>query len=404
MKKFLLIAVLGVLAYGAWMFTPGSSQPIAPATIAVSEGEFLAYTTHNGIVESRNVVVITSQFSGNATAVELAAEGSTVQPGDTLVRFDSSKLEQELVKLKSQHALAKAALSSLVNAKLPLEVSSLEASLVETMASLQTEKEYLGDSLKLHKNGMISDQEIKQQERKVKNWLAKQAKLEMELELTVNHLHPSAIQQAEAKLLSAKNSLRLTQEQLLATSITAPSSGVVVYKPLNISGDHRTIRIGDNIYPNQTLMVLPDMDNLLVHCEIPESEISLLQTGREALLRPLAFPDMELSGTVQSVGSVAQSLPGKPAWQKYFHVTIGISKPDPRIRPGMSITAHVISSYNELAMLVPRRTVKWQGDVATAIRVDGESYSSIELSLGKANNQYYELLKGAEPGDLLLVQ
>jgi multidrug resistance efflux pump len=374
------------------------------ATANVTRGEFAVRSVYNGKLEARNVVTITSTFEGMATVVDLASEGAEVGPGDVLVRFDSASLERELVKLEKEHALAKSELTALKQAKLPLELRGLELALIEVRGTLKAERQYLSDSVDLQKDGLISDQEVKQQELKVKGLESKHDKLKLEYQLTKEYLQPSALEAARTKLLSASQALALARRQLENTVIVAPSSGVVVYKPLNISGEYRTVRVGDNIYRNQQFIVLPDMRDLVVHCDIPESELSRVTLGGEVFVRPLAYADLTLPGTVLSIGSVAQSLPQRPAWQKFFHVVIEVDEFDPRLRPGMSVTAHVLSFYKPDVTLIPRRAVSWDAGRALSKVVVGRSYVTRELTLGMANDMYYEVISGVESGDKVLIQ
>ena len=63
--------------------------------------------------------------------------------------------------------------------------------LFEARTDLEAEGQYLADSLELKKENLISAQELKQQQRKVKSLQSKVDKLTMEYRLTQDYLHPS---------------------------------------------------------------------------------------------------------------------------------------------------------------------------------------------------------------------
>ena len=382
-----------------------SSEDFVEAKIVdVKVGEFAVHAVYNGKLESRNMVTILSKFRGTATVVELTAEGSQISAGDLLVRFDSTKLEQDLVKFEKEYALAESELRSLEQAKLPLELRELELLLLETRSEKKAEKQYLRDSISLQKDKLISEQELKQQQLKVKNIESRLSKIEMEFRLTREYLHPASLEVARTKLLSAKQALRLAREQLKHSLVLAPTSGIVVYKQLNIGGEFRTIRVGDDLFPNQPFMVLPDMQKMVVHIDVPESELSRIKLNGEAFVRPLAYRDLTLPGTIETIGAVAQTLPGRPSWQKYFHVMIRIDEIDPDIRPGMSVTAHVLSFYKPEAILISRRGVSWDAGKAVSKVVHGNSFVTRELTLGLANDMYYEVIEGVKSGDRVVIQ
>jgi multidrug efflux pump subunit AcrA (membrane-fusion protein) len=113
---------------------------------------------------------------------------------------------------------------------------------------------------------------------------------------------------------------------------------------------------------------------------------------------------MRLSGVVESVSSMAQSPPGRPSWQRFFHVVIGFKDKDvdPRLRPGMSVTAHILSYHNPEAILIPRTAVGWESGKPFVNVVNGSSHERRQIKLGMANEKMYEVIEGLKPGEEIL--
>jgi multidrug efflux pump subunit AcrA (membrane-fusion protein) len=166
--------------------------------------------------------------------------------------------------------------------------------------------------------------------------------------------------------------------------------GVTSYRPINVGGEFRVVRIGDTVYPNQPFMVLPNIDDLVIHIEVPENELSSVQAGNKVLIYPVAFPRLKLNGVVRSVGAVAQSSPLHPAWQKYFRA--------------MSVTANVFAYSNQDATVIPRTTVSWENGQPFAEVVTGSKVEKRLLELGMANNELFEVVDGVSPGDGLVIK
>jgi multidrug efflux pump subunit AcrA (membrane-fusion protein) len=365
----------------------------------VTRGEFTVYSTHDGIVESRRMTTISSRYQGAATLVELAEEGRRVKAGDVLARFDASEIETRMMKLEQELAIARSELDALKNAELPLQRTTLELALEDANRKLEAERSYLEDSIDLRRDNMVSEQEVLLQRRKVRNLEAEAEKARLELELTSDFLHPAALSKAKTAVFTAEQSLNVAREQLRNSQILAPAAGVVVYKPLSLGSEFRRVRIGDTLYPNQPFMVLPDMSDLVVALDVPEAELQSVPPGASCLVLPVSYPDLRLTGSVESIGAIAQSIPGKPAWQKYFHVTIGIPGSDPRVRPGMSVVARIVSYRNDNALLVPRRAVSWSGDRARVRVFSDGGFEDRSVVPGKANLGEYEILDGLAVGD-----
>lgn len=406
MKRWLIISIppIGLFVYYL-LFVAGLNPPASQArTTEVVRGPLAVWSAYEGRLEARKVVMIMSRFRGNATVIELAPEASKVSKGDVLVRFDSSGLEREVLKLKRDYALAKSELKSLKQAKLPLEIRDLEMELMKTRSALSAEQQYLDACIELAKKNLVSEQETEKQRSKVTEIKTQLETLELRMRLTKKYLHPSELRRAKAKLNSVKQELKIAREQLKNSVVLAPSDGVVVYKQIYVGTEFRVVRIGDSIFPNQPFIMLPDMSNLEVYLDVPEVELAMIQKGKDVFIRPLAYPEVRLPGLVETIGSMAQNLPDKPGWQKFFHVVIGLKDFDSRLKPGMSVTAHILSYYSPHTILIPRTTVWWEVEKPFA-KVLTDSYQETrELKLGMANEEYYEVLEGLKPGDEVIIE
>ena len=391
-----LFAILLLILLGSGMFRSGGREK---NVFEVRPAPFEVWTVYDGSLESRVQKDIMSVMGGSAAVMELAPEGAQVREGDVLVRFDSSQAERDVLKLERDCAAAKAEYESLSKAKLPLELRDLEARLGDARVTRASEARYLEDCRQLRGEMLISEQEVKQQEIKVEAANAQVDNLEFQLDLTRKYLHPSALERAEAAMVAAEQELTLARKQLDNCTVKAPADGMVVYRPVHVGGEYRTVRVGDTLYRNLPFMALPDMSKPLVQCNVPESELSLVRVGSDAQVVPVAYPDLKLRGKVESVGSMAQSVVGRPDWQRYFRVTIGLVESDARLRSGMSVRAHILSYAALDAMAIPRTAVRWENDRPSCEVIRVGRKIRRDLQLGTANEQFFEVLKGLEPGE-----
>ena len=403
-KKIILWIVCGVALLLLWGMGVGRRDTPKSGIGEISMAPFEVWSVYEGSLEARRLENVMSQLSGSATIVELAAEGTRVKKGDLLVRFDSSQLERDLLKLERDYALARADLDGLEKAKLPLELRDLESKLREAQSQRDAETQYLEDSRQLLKEELISEQEVKQQELKTMAASALVASIELQLDLTQKHLHPSILERARATLSSADQELKIARQQLEKCTVTSKVDGMVVYQPVHVAGEYRTVRVGDTIYRNQPFLALPDMTDPVVRCEIPESELSRVKTGNEVRIVPISYPDLLLHGVVEYVGSMAQNISGRSGWLRYFHVVIGLKEIDPRLRSGMSVRVSVLTHHNPQALQIPRAAVNWdQGIPSCEVLRFGRKIRR-DLKLGMANEQYFEVLSGVDNGDSVVLR
>jgi len=401
MKNLLLAIIVTVLTGGC------GQQPAPPAAARnetlVIRGPLSVWTPCDGTLEARRVETILSRFQGRATLIELVPEGSQVKRGDLLVRLDGSQLETDLVKLKNESARAESELDALEHATIPLEMQDFDVQLNDLHYQYNTEKKILEDTRELVERKLVSRREIEDQELKLASLEAKAAQIQQHRKLAEAHLHPAKLTQARAAVNAARQQMSLAQQQFSNCVITAPSDGLAVYLPLHVGNEYRTLRVGDTLYPNQPFLCIPDMREFIVPCFIPESDLVRVRAGQSALVTPLAFPDLHLAATVESLGIMAQTQPGYPSWQKYFRIVIRIDQLDERLRPGMSIHVEVCSYTRPDAILIPRVAVQWeQGNASCQVRTfRGTERHAIKLGWNDA--RVHEVIEGVAPGDRLVV-
>ena len=381
---------------------PGSSPPAAEGDTVI-RGPLSVWTSCEGTLEARRVETIFSRFQGRGTLIEMAPEGTQVKQGDVLARLDGADLENELVKLKNELVRAEAKLDSLENAEIPLEQRDLEVQSKDLQQQRDTERQILADTRELADRKLVSSREIDQEELRLSTLEAKAAQLEQRRALVEAHLYPAKLVQARADVDAALEQVKAAQRQLSNCVVTAPSSGLVVSLPLQIGNEFRTVRTGDPIYPNQPFLCIPDMNDFIVQCFIPESELANVEPHEPAMVTPLAYPDCRLRSEVESLGVMAQPQPGHPLWLKFFRVTIRIVDRDPRLRPGMSLHDEIQSCDRPNALLIPRAAVQWNDDSPSCLVRTANGTLRRSLRLGHGNARWFEVLAGVTAGDRVVL-
>ena len=398
-RLLLVMLAIPLLAVVALTASRLSGLGTAYETREVDRGPLASWVTYEGTIKARSVTTIMSQLSGSAVLTSLAPEGAEVAKGEVLVTLDTAALEKELLGLQRDADLAEAEYENLAGALQTLQLRELELKLAEAEGAYADEETFLADSRELAGEGLVSPFEVRQQEAKTEQARLRYETFAMELGLTTNVVHPSERRRAEARAEAARETLALVRRQLASCVVRAPSDGAVVYLPLHVAGEYRTVRVGDAVFKNQPFLALHDMRELVVHIEVPESELSSLARGRAAVITPLAYPDLALGGEVLSIGAVARTLPGEPSWKKYFHVTLKIHEADPRLRSGMSVHSRVLSRQRGDAVRVPRAAVWWEDETPYCSVVERGRARVRRLQLGISDAEHFEVVEGLAAGE-----
>lgn len=402
MKRRLGWLALAALGVALLVAAPGS-RTTAPEGEwhALQAGPLTVWAVYEGQIASRTVHTVVSRLNGSAHITLLAEEGVRVQAGEIIARFDDAALRRDTLRLERDVTVAEAEVDSLRRATHPLKIRSLDVACEEAQALHDSEAEFLEESRSLVADGLLSAAELRQQESAVQQARVKLEGLREQRRLTHEILHPAERRHAEARLESARQELEMARAQLEACAVAAPSEGVVVHLPTHLGSEYRTVRVGDEVFNNQPFLAVHDMDDLLVRCQVPETDVARIQSGSQTEVIPLAYQDLRLAGVVERVSSMARNLAGRPAWQRYFEVEVGLRDNDPRLRTGMSVQANILSFHADAVLRIPRTAVWWEAGTPYCNVREGRHVRRRQLALGLADDQHYEVRGGLEAGALV---
>lgn len=378
----------------------GGHPADAPRTATVTRGPIRMVAPFKGVFEARRVELISGEVQGSAVLTELVPEGTRVEAGDLLARFDSSQIEQDLAKQESELVQARQALESLEQAELPLELLEMEAKRLEARTELDAEERFLESARGLQARGLMSDGEVLQQEQRVAGLRTRCEQVDTRIELTRKHVHAARLNKARAALEAAQHQRDFTASRLALCEVRAPVAGVVTLFPLPVGREYRTARIGDTLYRNQTFLCLPDPSEHVIRGYASESELPWIKPGNAVSGVPSAFPHIQLSGRVEHVGNMAQERPDQPSSQKYFPVLIALDPVSEPLPVGISVQAEIVSGESEQALLLPRAAVEWRGKQAWVRLPSGQEQA---VQTGLADATQLEIVSGLSAGDEVLL-
>ncbi|MHA3775229.1 HlyD family secretion protein [Verrucomicrobiota bacterium sgz303538] len=292
LRAFLFLAVFSALAYGGWQFWEHRNQWVS---------------TDNAFVQG-HVHQISPRVAGTVSEV-LVEENDYVNAGQPLVRLDPSDFEVRLAQAKAAVAQADA---QMIQARADLaaaEAQKQQSSALVKESSAQVDREGaaaekakadFGRATELYAGrSVISKAELdaakaassssKAAVNAAQSSLAgSRAKVEA-AEAALNSAQ-AAIKVAEAQKQRAQAELRDAELQLSYTTITAPVSGRVGKK---------TVEVGHRLQPGQALFAVVEEDAWVV-ANFKETQLESLTPGQRVQLKVDAFPGHEFTGIVES--------------------------------------------------------------------------------------------------------
>ena len=413
----------------------------------------------------QSVTIASELPSNQAKVVWLTPEGAMVTKGDDVVRFDptpfeaeAQKLEQEFEEASASLAQAEAelqlqvqqgaearrqleesiALSELklerqVQADQPLRLAAAKADLAAAEAAWQEARQELSAQQEMRDAGLGSEGQLIQaraaenEQTNARELAAERLRLLREVEIPSEQQEAKmelagrrkeldyavqADQYAQARQYAATTRLRHQVErtrqaldkaraQLDKTTVTAPVSGFVVYKTVSVGNERRRVQVGDSVWNRHGFIVIPDMSTMVADIDVRERDIAKLSVGQPVSLRPDAFPELDLGGKVEFVGTLATE--GKGGAENLFRVRILLDEVDARLRPGMRAQASVLTQSYANVLRVPVEAVFYdKGEPVCYVWSRGRPERQA-VNIGPSDGKQVIVESGLEAGDRVML-
>jgi len=175
----------------------------------------------------------------------------------------------------------------------------------------------------------------------------------LESELALSRVDLRSLQES---LLQSRAVLDQAEDLLSKTRIRSPIDGIVIQSDIKVG---ETVIAGTTNIPGSTLMVIADPSATLTEVQVDEADIAQVREGLNADIYTAAYPDTPLSGSIESIATVARRAPGQQSLS--FLVKILLDEQDELgIRPGMSVRADIYTESAEEALSVPVQAVLYE--------------------------------------------
>ena len=156
---------------------------------------------------------------------------------------------------------------------------------------------------------------------------------------------PEEIDVARQRVADAERALQVARQQMSEAVVTAPFAGTVTAinaEPGQAVGSQGVVRLVSTA--------------LEIRLDVDESNLAELAVGQEAVIASSAFPTDTFRGRVAEIGAAVDSAHGT--------VTVKVAplQPPAWLRPGQTVTVHIITQRAVPRVLVPKSAISRSGD------------------------------------------
>lgn len=407
---------------------PAHVESVETATI--HRGDVVSTLQVEATLESSHNLDIKCQVAGGSTILWLVPDGSHVEEGDELVRFDSSPVEDLLsqqaivverakaAQIGAEHELAAARLA------LPEYVEGTFVELDEEADVAITTAEY---NLRLAEKVLDANQRLVRRGfvRPVQLEPSRFAREQAKLQLAIAHRaktvleafnRPKMTQDIQSRIDTAAALVRSTtaeyeleqkklaryHKQLERCVVRAPRRGLAIHanEPGRSSSEAPAIDVGAIVRARQAVIWLPDLAAMQVRGVVHESSVLKVRRGQPALVH---VRGRELPAVVSEVAAQPMRMRSSQQHLKYFMVCAEINEPSPRLRPGETADLTLLLNYRPNVLRTPLDSLL-KSDAGAYVWIDGEDgVQPRRIELGDVGDRMAEVRRGLNEGERVVM-
>lgn len=290
--------------------------------------------TATGKIYPETEVKISPEVSGEITVLNIQ-EGDSVHKGDLLVKINpaiySSMVNQAQASVEQTRASA----------------SNSRQMMAQAESQYKLAKSTYERNKKLYDDKVISSLEFEQSEASYKSALA-----------TLDAAKAST-SGGQFGIVGAQAGLSQAQENLLKTTISAPTSGII--SQLNVKRGERVV--GTAQYAGTELLTIADMSRLEVRVDVSETDITKVKIGDTTIVETEAYRNRKFTGIVSKIAVSAKSAVAATTSDQVTNYTVHIL-----ILP---------SSYADLTASLPAGKFPFKPGMSSSVEIQTNRQSNI---------------------------
>lgn len=279
---------------------------------------------------------------------------------------------------KAQYEAAKQQLKMVEEGARKEDIQAVEAQVKQAEAGLELAKQ-TAETESWKKDIARAEAQVKQAE----------AALETAEALKEAESWEADITNAETAFERAQVALELAQKKLSDATITAPISGIV---------SKRNVDLGDMVSQQVPAFEVVSMDVVKAMVSVIESDLYKINVGNEAMINVDA-----LSESVK--GKVTKVSPTLDPMTRNATVEITIQNPEYKLKPGMFARASVITEKHVSAKLIPSSAVVYEDEQAFVYTVNNNIAKKVSVQTGfsSESEDMIEIISGLSSQDKVVV-
>ncbi len=375
--------------------------------------------------------------------LQVISAKNELDQAESAVRIQLSENASRLLDANLQVELAELALKRWQEGEVAQQRERNRISVENAERNLKRLTDKVERSRELESKGFLSKDELEQDEISFAQAQADMVIAELESEIYENFRYPEEEKTKRSEVEKAKAALERTIEQneinlrdkradvearaqrlrvreenfaklerqIRDAEIKAPRAGLVVYASSMENsrggwGGDTPLSVGREVRSNETLIILPDVTEMVAEVKIHESLAGRVREGQDARVTIEAV-GRTLDGKVASVGVLAASGGWRDPNRREYTVRILLDMDQARdagLKPSMRCDAKITINSVKRAVSVPVQAVFVDGPVQFVYSPNGPRFDRLPVLMGRKSDTYAEIFKGLTVGTQVLLR
>jgi HlyD family secretion protein len=315
----------------------------------------------------------------------LVQRGSSVKKGQLLAELENADLSAAAESSKGDFEQAEATYVTTVGAGLPQQIQKAELDAAAAKSAFEAQQKIYDSRKDLLQQGAIPRRDVDSAEVALAQARSQNEQAQRQLADLRRLGKEQLLKSAQGSRASAEGKYRGAEALLSYSQIKSPIDGVVTDRPL-YQGDLATA--------NQPMLTVMNLSRLIAKAHIPQAEAASVRAGNPAELR-VAGLDEPVKGVVTLVSPALD--PGSTT----IEVWVEARKPNPALKPGMTVPVSIVAKTAKDAIVVPAEAVFKTDEGANYVLLAGVDQKAHQrkVQVGIRNADQAQVLSGINAGD-----
>jgi HlyD family secretion protein len=391
-QPFSILLISGALFLLSMSFGCGAPEkekaPVVPVQVTpVRKAPIQELVSAEAVVFPVQQAVVTPKISSTIKEF-LVQRGTRVKKGQLLAILENADLSAAAEQSKGEFEQAEAGYSTATGASLPQQIQKAELDAASAKANFDAQQKVYDSRKELFQQGALPRRDLDSAEVALAQARTQADVAQRQLADLRRIGERDALKTATGQLAAAHGKFRGASAQLSYSEIRSPFDGVVTDRP-QYAGEMATA--------NQPLLTVMDMSRLIAKAHIAQSEAALLKVGNPAKLTVAGLDD-PLDGRVTLVS------PALDSGSTTIEVWVEAKKPNPALKPGMTIHLSITGRSAKDALVVPASAVYKNDDGSDYVIVAGADSHAVwkTVQTGIRNSEFVQIASGLNEGESVI--